>query len=111
MFDFVEVTKASTRMCNCECCGDCPVGADNNGVDIDCSKLRLYNPDVYAELVMKWAKENPEKVYPTWKEWLIEMDVVRPAYYKDIFEIRNDSIPADIAEKLGLEPKEQSHVS
>lgn len=106
VYDFVEVTKASKRMCD-ECpCGNCPVSSDNNGVGVSCAKLRLYMPEKFAGLVLQWAKEHPEKVYPTWKEWLTEMDVIRPAYYKDIFEIRNDSIPADIAQRLGLKPKE-----
>ncbi len=105
-YDFVEVTKASKRICD-ECsCNDCPVSSDNNGAGVSCANLRLDMPEKFAELVLQWAKENPEKVYPTWKEWLIEMDVIRPAHYKDIFEIRNDSIPTDIAEKLGIEPKE-----
>ena len=57
VYDFIEVTKESTRMCDAHhSCRNCPVSSDNNGIDISCASLRLRNPDVYAGLVMKWAK-------------------------------------------------------
>lgn len=70
-----------------------------------------------------WATENPEPVYPTWIEWLMEIGVIPKISYglatvhdpetKEVTEARIDinpsalqPIPADIAEKLGIEPKE-----
>ena len=44
------------------------------------------------------AIRNPEPLYPSWQEWF------------DTFDRKidvDDPIPADIAEKLGLEPKEE----
>jgi hypothetical protein len=64
--------------------------------------------------VMKWAAEHPEPVYPTWGEWLYDMHVVSvqarqtplPNLYYTIESAMLKPIPADIAEKLGIEPKE-----
>ena len=62
--------------------------------------------------VMAWAAEHPDPVYPTWGEWLESFGVVEITKAKDRIikvmmkpELLN-SIPADIAEKLGIEPKE-----
>ena len=67
------------------------------------------------QVVTQWAAEHPEPQYPTWAEWLESMHVVNPiispdessqyllkAWYYD------SPIPADIAQKLGLEPKEDA---
>jgi hypothetical protein len=60
-------------------------------------------------------KEQPvDAVYPTWGEWLHSMHVVgvhamcapEPNFYYPIDDKFNAPIPADIAEKLGLQPKE-----
>jgi hypothetical protein len=66
---------------------------------------------------MSWAAEHPEPVYPTWCEWLVDKGVVNvarmPVDYSGgiVTEIKPsgkmyEHIPADIAEKLGIEPKE-----
>jgi site-specific recombinase XerC len=60
-------------------------------------------------MIMKWAANHPEPVYPTWEEWLITQGVIKEnpsggvGYpMPKLFE----HIPADIAQKLGIEPKE-----
>lgn len=67
------------------------------------------------EIVMEWAAANPEPVYPTWKEWLeeqrvvVHFDSVDKHGIKVKWELTNKSnchIPADIAQKLRLQPKE-----
>ena len=63
-------------------------------------------------VVAKWAAEHPEPQYPTWAEYIAMLML-------DDIPRRNDStpqtlglwmnntpIPADIAQKLGIEPKE-----
>ena len=71
--------------------------------------------------VMSWAADHPEPVYPTWFEVLERFGVAgringepyydsmdrkiylkQPAFTPKAF----DPIPADIAEKQGLQPKE-----
>jgi hypothetical protein len=58
-----------------------------------------------------WAAEHPEPVYPTWGEWLESIEVIKYNERADNINyfIRpthktNTQIPADIAQKLGIEP-------
>jgi hypothetical protein len=60
---------------------------------------------------MAWAVEHPEPVYPSWGAWLEKQGVVKlvqedgASYYALLREIE-DPISPDIAQKLGIEPKE-----
>lgn len=47
-----------------------------------------------------WGAENPEPVYPSWHEYLTDM------YLATWNMIKDKPIPNDIAEKLGVKPKE-----
>ena len=123
MAEFKEVCKQWRRMCdeiqhcsaeNIECCAlKCVLG--NNpvcGELTDATDKDLENAET---VIMKWAKENPEPVYPTWSEWLYEQGVLGDKYVCSVPELiasnvatdnADDPIPADIAQKLGLQPKE-----
>jgi hypothetical protein len=93
------------------------MGCPMNGVNISqCRKIAFELPEVTEKTVMSWAAEHPV-VYPMWCEWLAEkgvVDVARmPVDYSGgiVTEIKPSGkmyahIPADIAEKLGIEPKE-----
>ena len=77
----------SCRKCALHCTGEyegCMICADE----------QPENYDKLEKIIMDW-KPKPMKVYPTWTEWIREMNI-------RVFE----PIPADIAEKLGIEPKE-----
>ena len=75
------------------------------------------DPDVIERETMAWAAEHPEPVYPTWGEWLEKQGIVKlvnsDRYEEDglkvymLLESVENQIPADIAEKLGLQPKEE----
>lgn len=93
MPEFQDTMKQWRRICKAhEHCISCP--------------LRGCSPDPYlrtdAEIatlegtIMRWAEEHPEPVYPTWQEWFDTFD--------EGIDV-DEPIPADIAEKLGLEPK------
>lgn len=79
--------------------------------------------------IQSWAAEHPEPVYPTWGEWLEQQGIcfssitnysyVNGITIPEVFNYQiegktafmcgdkvNEPIPADIAEKLGIEPKE-----
>lgn len=113
-YSFFEVVQAKRRMCetyNAEACDDCPLA---NG---DCGILNLKctsDSDVkrFENTVMAWASEHPEPVYPSWKHYLIDVgvipnDAVPPDYVSELIAACVEKpIPADIAQKLGLEPKE-----
>ena len=118
MAEFQDVMKQWRRMCDkmreqgdwCQS-AICPLGG----------KCQLPSTTDIAEVervVMQWAAEHPEPVYPTWGEWLEKQGVVKTvlsprfeengaSYYTPMYEIKNP-IPGDIAEKLGLKPKEDT---
>lgn len=76
------------------------------------------------EIVMSWAAEHPEPIYPTWGEWLQEQGVLDVEYIPSASRTTSTSksyiqtvkaltpfyrpIPADIARKLGITPKENN---
>jgi hypothetical protein len=106
--EFVQTMKDWRRMCKTIgdiSCEDCKLHADGN----DC--VAVYEGEMdYAKLekaVTAWAAEHPEPVYPTWFEYLYAIS--NPDYF-DLTEfytwMRHTPIPADIAQKLGIEPKE-----
>jgi hypothetical protein len=117
MSDFVQTMKDWRRMCMAmeklrpddSCCGcplegyGCPAIYEEDSGHVD-----------YADVernVTAWAAEHPEPVYPTWYAWLANMGVVPAELPPDQAVMVTDigllkKIPADIAEKLGIEPKE-----
>lgn len=87
--------------------------------------LEMFTNDYIANIekeVMTWAAEHPEPVYPTWGEWLQEQGVLDVEYIPSASRTTSTSksyiqtvktlapfyrpIPADIAQKLGITPKE-----
>lgn len=113
MADFVQTMKDWKRMCNAmeklrpddSCCGcrlegyGCPaIYEDDSHVD-------------YADVeknVTAWAAEHPEPKYPTWGEYLEKVipHGTRETALTFAIYAMNQPIPADIAQKLGIEPKE-----
>lgn len=118
MADFVQTMNDWRRMCKYydektgnNSCDFCPLNGCNAIYEDD------GNTDYsdIEEKVAAWAAEHPEPVYPTWKEWLeeqrvvVHFDSVNEKGKKVKWELTNKSncpIPADIAQKLGIEPKE-----
>ena len=62
--------------------------------------------EVVGETITAWAAEHPEPKYQSWGEWLSEIGVFQCEDGEWRFAKANEPIPADIAEKLGIEPKE-----
>lgn len=111
MAEFSEVVKHWARYCAAMQkkiaadgkyypCDGCPLESN-----LMCSDTaEAYTVDAMREVedtVMAWAKDNPEPVYPSWGEWLQKL--YNNTNYAGIFIT---PIPADIAQKLGIEPKE-----
>ena len=128
---FQEVMAHFQRMCKYyQRKQECPMACPMNGVNISqCRKVAFEKPKETEEIVMAWAKEHPEPVYPTWGEWLesegicfsrlTNYEKVHGFTIPKVFEYQidgktaficgdrvNSPIPADIAQKLGIEPKE-----
>lgn len=125
MAEFQDVMKQFDRMCwYYQRKRECPMGCPMNGVNISqCRKVAFEEPIVTEKTVMAWAAEHPEPKYPTWLEWLHDLGLIvqREGTFTeygpnesfsaikkvDILTIEGyQSIPADIAQKLGIEPKE-----
>lgn len=95
MAEFVDVMKQYNRMYK----------AHKKGVSIPVEasyETAIKKPEFFEKVVMSWATEHPEPVYPLWGEWLAE--VTGQMVDGDLLY---SPIPADIAEKLGIEPKEE----
>lgn len=111
MAEFENVMAGFARICkymNQECYRrDCPLV--HKGF---CSKPVLFytREDIQEaeEIITKWAAEHPEPEYPTWEEWLNTtpfIDKVKRSSGTYTTYNWKKPIPADIAEKLGIEPK------
>lgn len=123
MAEFFEVMKQARRMCGSISCDNCilPRGSDEMCIWED-APARLTDEEIteIEAKTMKWAAENPEVCYPTWREW--QRDHFRDAEitmrpcmyinyidahcrdYKDCADCANQPITADIAQKLGIQP-------
>ena len=115
---FQEVMHQFDRMCwyyqrNGTCPMDCPIV----GLNISqCRKVVFEGPVAAEKIIMSWAAKHPEPVYPTFGEWLEKQGIIKlingDRYEEDgrkvyiLLESVENQIPADIAEKLGIEPKE-----
>ena len=115
MSDFTQTMKDWRRMCKAhEHCVGCPL----EKYDIGCLNKEEMDYDVMERVIDEWAKQHPEPKYPTWGEWLIRQGLVNaipywspsiPSGNTTITCLSNKAlypIPADIAEKLGIRPKE-----
>lgn len=104
---FQEVMKQWRRRCEA-CEKNEPVECNITGyVCEEFCKMQKHHidPEFVEREVMSWAAEHPEPVYPTWMEWFRQTGVV-PCTQKYFHDWLLTPIPADIAQKLGIEPKE-----
>lgn len=118
MAKYVEVMKQKKRMCNSTLCCKCDI-FHLSGENIEnCPQFISNNPSKAEKIIMSWAAEHPEPVYPTWAEWLNSIGVIIgdrpfPALNIPVCVYRASTkmlepIPANIAEKLGIIPKESN---
>ena len=109
MAEFSEVMKQLARMtnaCNGKC-DECPL--DNSAICI--GPWCAGNTEGIAEaerIVMQWAAEHPEPVYPSWGDYLCEIGLINVYMSKKevIDRLFFNTIPPDTVEKLGWQPKE-----
>ena len=107
--EYTEVIKQFKRMCKsispAKCTrGECPMRCENIG---QCRKVAFERPAKFEEQVMTWAAEHPEPMYETWLEFIKRFETGKPKSDPDfIYWMGTTSIPDDIAQKLGIEPKE-----
>ena len=123
MAEFTEVMRHARRMCESFSdghCSECPIG---NAKVLECGITVTSEMDCeeVERRVMQWAQEHPEPVYPTWREWQNSTfkdahKHITPCAFgsrdrfkcegKTCYVCMDQQIPADIAKKLGIKPKE-----
>ena len=109
MAEFQEIIKQFRRMCwyyqrQVKCDG-CPMAGCNIS---QCRKLAFDRPDETEIIVTKWAAEHPEPVYPSIAKYLEQFGIIirRDGTLEADFFKAHEPMNADIAQKLGIEPKE-----
>nr|DAH94470.1 MAG TPA: hypothetical protein [Caudoviricetes sp.] len=125
MAEFTDVMEQARRMCATFLdghCSECPIG-NANVLECGITVTSEMDCEEVERRVMRWAKEHPEHAYPSWNEWYRQN--FPAAYYNskricprifgggescdsenDCDKCRDRPIPANIAEKLGIKPKE-----
>ena len=102
MAEYAEVIRQFKRMCrytnHSGLPQDCPYCKDH-GCNISHCRMLAFDDKKFAKVVMKWAAEHKEPVYPSWEEYLCSIGFCS-------YDSLTEPIPADIAQKLGIEPKE-----
>lgn len=92
MAEFKDTMRQWIRLCSAQfACDKCPIDA------IGCigNVAAMSKTEQIEQAVTAWAAEHPEPVYPTWYDWMASLGLDP-----------DDPITADIAQKLGIEPKE-----
>lgn len=123
MAEFQEVMRQYDRMCShYEECAGCPFHKNVVWCIKKIGGKRYVNGNAKPaeELIMSWAAEHPEPVYPSWEEWLLSVGGGK----EQTLEIRgysgntevvdfethvialSEPIPAETAKRLGVKPKE-----
>lgn len=130
MSEFVEVMRQARRLCETKKCRECPLANRDPSIGIAMCMLhpsKNSEDDVdYAEVgsvIMQWAEEHPEPVYPSWAEGWKQLfpagenipclGLFDTKYYdgacmeRSCAKCKNAPMPAEVAEKLGIKPKEE----
>ena len=109
MAEYVEVMKQKKKMCNSTLCCKCNI-FHFAGEDIgNCQQFISNNPSKAEEIIMSWAAEHPEPQFPSWGEYLTQIGAVNLVEQTQTYvhtALFFKPIPDDIAQKLGIEPKE-----
>ena len=108
---FEETMREWRRMCDTETkegeasCGECPF-EDRDGM---CGYIFDLDPTKFEEmagLIKHWSDTHPKVQYPTWGDWFLKRGQVAVTSngYCHWGDLLNTPIPAEIAEKLGVDP-------
>ena len=122
MAEFSEVMKQARRMCGSNSFDNCILPRCSDEMCIWEDAPAMLTDEVIAEIeakTMDWAAKHPEPQYLTWREWQermfpnatmhvkpCEFEYRFPCGCKSCDKCRDQSIPAEIAEKLGIKLKE-----
>ena len=124
MAEFMYIMEQVRRICyehsDCEMCPLYKIH-NSSGCAFDYYVSDGVSLDEVERKIDAWAKKHPEPVYPTWSEWqnsifidgikrIVQCEFGGSNRFKckeeTCYQCINEPIPADIAEKLGIKPKE-----
>lgn len=106
MAEFQEVMRQWRRFCKSHNnCGECEF--DGKGICGDHHLTEVPFADIELR-IMAWAAEHPEPVYPSIAKYLERFGIIirRDGTLEADFFKANEPMSAEIAQKLGIEPKE-----
>ena len=115
-----HVMKDWRRMCKAyttddeSCCDGCPVvDFREHGCGAIFEMEDSTDWQRYADAIRAWAAEHPEPVYETWADYISRLVIhdicdgtISGTETTVLTYAMKTHIPADIAKKLGIEPKE-----
>jgi hypothetical protein len=107
MAEYNDIIKQFKRMCwnysRDKVQKSCPMCTSYPNCNIgQCRKIAFEQPAHFAATVMRWAKENPEPVYPAWRDWLRDLYGNPQKTMTDILE---SPIDPEIAQRLNIVPR------
>lgn len=117
MAEFQVVAKELERMCNTYHtvsgkCGtdECPLYCEDLCYAQAMVMVHVHSDDacILEKVVMAWAAEHPEPVYPSIAKCLEQFGIIirRDGSLEADFFKAHEPMSADLAEKLGVKPKE-----
>lgn len=123
MAEFTEVMKQAQRMCLAiRYCQECPAWDDEEGCGVSPDHTPINGFNGIEQRVTAWAENHPEPVYPSWEDGWKQIfpeavDTPCPAMYGEQYKnaacaevlcvnCMKRPMPAEIAERLGIHPKE-----
>ena len=114
MADFVQTMKDWRRMCitandgpDTTKCDNCPMG-ESRLCGFEKSDIGDHELQEAETFITTWAAEHPEPVYPSMAKYLEQFGIIirRDGAVEADFFKAHEPMDADIAQKLGIEPKE-----
>lgn len=114
MAEFFETMKEMRRMCremgnsdDSYKCKNCPLDMERI-CTFEISDIMDNELKSIEEKVMMWAENHKKPISPTFGEWLCNIGLIHDCTESEdvVSRLFNNRLPDDIAQKLGIEPKE-----
>ena len=116
MAEFMDIIHTIRRICMEQHgeCFTCALGKHScpNNVRFDETDEIMFKK--LEDYVLRWKMANPEPIYPSWGEWLLQQGIVlagtesRNGFtYQTISKKFFEQIDPDTAQRLRIEPKEK----
>ena len=122
MAEFADTVRNAVRMCDSfDECWRCPLYSIMQGRCPFGENVFVKNCVTVEQIIKDWALAHPDSPYPTWDTWHRERfpdasGPICPAVFvgrdragcadHDCISCRNLPIPADVADLLGIQPRE-----